>query len=216
MNTQQPDLHTPTSATELYYALRQAWQQQMLPGPCTRAGLLILIAHWALETDWGKSCFNYNLGNRKWVNGCGYDWVELATDEFIQGKRVHIVPPAIGCRFVAYNSLLDGAHDYLRHFNLEFRTAWPAVVAGNVAAFAHQLAMAHYYTAPEAEYTAGLERTVKEADARIGPDTVPEVPDAIEDSMIAFVEAQAAIEQAANEDNSEQPTPPGDLPEAKS
>lgn len=81
---------------------------------------------------------------------------------------VWFYPPHPGCCFRAYATLDEGAADYLGLLRKRFASAWPAVVAGDPAAFGRALKAAHYYTADEAEYTRGLVSIVRTLDGRIG------------------------------------------------
>ena len=148
----RPDKLTPILPADLYAALEQSWGLDS----CTRSSILVLMAHWAIETGWGHFCHWYNLGNAKYTLGCGHDYCEFPCGETINGKNITIVPPAPGCQFVAFDSLEQGAAYYLTSLRGRFRAAWPAVLAGDPAEFSHMLKMSDYYTAPEAQYTATL------------------------------------------------------------
>lgn len=191
--TCRPDKLTPCSLPELYAALSGAWSS--LDGAPGRASILLLEAHWALETAFGHACHWYNLGNKKHVPGDGHNYTQFACGEELPagtvtaGPTVQIVatytkkdgvtydsvrflPPHPACNFVAFDSLDDGATDYLLGLRGRFRNAWPSVLAGDVAGFCHALKVAGYYTADEALYTAGVERCYRQIDALV-PIEVP-------------------------------------------
>lgn len=163
-------LQTAVTATDLYNSLRDAWSSLIQDANCTRSSLLVLLAHSALETGFWHACYCWNLGNFKYVHGDGHDYFQMRCSEVFNGHTVWISPPDPGCSFVAFDSLEDGARDYLTSLRGRFRTAWPAVVAGDPAQFCHLLKLARYYTADEAIYTAGVMRCYHQLDATIPPD----------------------------------------------
>ena len=88
------------------------------------------------------------------------------------GKAVAVFdPPHPQCRFRAYNSLRDGAQRWLVHHqqiarrNPGFLTA---LNAANIAAVAHALKLAGYYTAGEGDYARGMTRAKVEVDRAMG------------------------------------------------
>jgi hypothetical protein len=81
-------------------------------------------------------------------------------------------PPHPQCRFRAYASLRDGAQRWLGHHQSIARkdpNYINALNAGNIAAVAHALKMAGYYTAGEADYARAMTRTKAEVDRALGP-----------------------------------------------
>lgn len=175
MSSQRPDKLTPVTTTDVYLALRRAWEDQVtdvaLDSLALRGALLVLLSQWALETAFGKAVHWFNLGNAKHVDGDGHDFSVFRCSEVIRGQEQFM-----DCPFVAFDNLDEGAAYYLRSIRSRFRFAWPAVLAGDVGDFAHRLKEAHYYTADEAVYTAGLIRCLAEVDKAIGQDTLPEIP----------------------------------------
>jgi flagellum-specific peptidoglycan hydrolase FlgJ len=174
-----PAVATPCTQAELYAALRQAWLQCAFDAIPTRASLLVLLAHWALETGWGHSCWNFNLGNKKRIPG--RDYYYMRCNEVIGGHVVWFDPPSPACAFAAFPDLETGCVDYLSGLRGTFRAAWPSVLAGDPAGFCHALKVARYYTADEALYTAGVVRCYNQLDSSIPTDpseapTEPEIP----------------------------------------
>ena len=174
-----PAVRTQCTPAELYAALRDAWLRCAFDSVPTRASLLVLLAHWALETGFGHSCWNFNLGNKKRTPG--HEFYFMRCNEIIDGHVVWLDPPNPGCAFNSYADLESGCVDYLSGLRGTFRAAWPAVLAGDPAQFCHLLKLARYYTADEAIYTAGVMRCYHQLDATIAPDpseetTEPEVP----------------------------------------
>lgn len=193
---------TPILAGDLYLVLRRAWRTLLRSEP-SRASLLVLLAQWHYETGGGGASICWNLAGIKYTPGCGHNWASYTTQENVGGQWRTIHPPDPGCRFRAYDSLDDAAADYLALLTKRFAAAWPAVVAGDVKAFAQALSDEHYYTAPVAQYTAGLEARLAVVEREVGGDTQPATPISI---------ARVQPEPGDDEDGA-QPTPPGDLPE---
>jgi hypothetical protein len=167
-----PDELTPCTPRALYDALWQAWAPTVGSLP-SRPPLLILLAHWALETGFGHGCHNFNLGNKKHVRGDGRDFTMFRCTEVIGGKVVWFDPPDPTTWFVAFPTLAAGAADYLAGLMRHFGAAWLDVVAGDAAKFCHDLRVAHYYTADEASYTAGVLRCLHQIDAALPADLSP-------------------------------------------
>jgi hypothetical protein len=81
-------------------------------------------------------------------------------------------PPHAMCRFRAYGSLGDGAQLWLQHHQ-KIAQAKPAFLtalnAGDVAAVAHALKLAAYYTAPEDSYANAMKAEKLKIDKALGP-----------------------------------------------
>jgi hypothetical protein len=105
----------------------------------------------------------------------------IATDEEVKkhgwgrptGKAIVVFePPHPQCRFRACSSLQDGAQRWLGHHQAiakrdpNFITA---LNAGDVAAVAHALKQARYYTAGEADYARAMTRAKAQVDQALGP-----------------------------------------------
>jgi len=67
----------------------------------------LTIAQACLESGYGKHAPGNNLFGFKWTSGCGYDYQELPTYEFINGKYVKVL-----AKFRKYDSLNDSLDDY--------------------------------------------------------------------------------------------------------
>jgi hypothetical protein len=81
-------------------------------------------------------------------------------------------PPHAQCRFRAYASLADGAPRWLAHHRRiaeRDATFLTALNAGDVAAVAHALKMARYYTAAEVDYARAMKRAKADVDRQLGP-----------------------------------------------
>ena len=185
-----PDLLTPCTPLEMYSALDHGWRRLMASdGPPTRGSLIVLVAHWGLETGFGHFMHRNNPGNKKHVAGDGHDYCIFRCNELIGG---HIL--WVDGQFAAFPDLDSGAADYLVGLRGRFRAAWPAVLAGDPSAFCHALKLQRYYTADEATYTAGVVRCFRQLDASLpvieqniemadphDTSTAPEVPNPTSD-----------------------------------
>jgi hypothetical protein len=173
---QRPRVQTTPTTAEWAHSIARAWRQ-LLPYPPTVPALAVLWAQFALETGRGKSCFNFNLGNIKRVDGDGRDFVMLRTFEYVNGKRIDIDDS-----FRAFDSLDDGALDYLRFLcRPAYAEPWTCVVQGDADAFARALKRKGYYTAPVEEYARGIHSLAAEFTRVVGalPDEDTPVPDTI-------------------------------------
>lgn len=134
---------TPTTTPEMFAALRSAWTF-VIGGFASTPSLLVLLAQWHLETGGGRSMFNFNVGGIKHVSGDGHAYAVYGTTEETSGTLTSQHAP-----FRAYESLEDGARDYLHTIATRFRHAWPAVILGDPAQFSHLLKEEGYYTLHE-------------------------------------------------------------------
>lgn len=192
------DVKTPVGTEPLFVALWRAWVNMLEEMP-TRDGVLLLVAHWALETGWGKSMHCYNLGNIKSREGDGRDFcffacgeeVSLAQAEkwvkeapgLVEIKRryadgngsarasVWVKPDHPACRFRAYETLDEGAVDYLLLLRRRFSKAWPFVLAGDPVGFVHAIKQQGYFTASEATYAASVRTIFSGLRAKLHVDT---------------------------------------------
>lgn len=146
-----PDRITKASPQEMYDALWKAWKDYFGEAP-KKASLLILLSQWSIETAEGASMHCWNVGNAKSVPGDGRSWTFFRCWEIIRGKKVWFDPPHPQTRFRAFDSLAEGAADYLAMLHKRFNLSWPAVISGNPEEFAHRLKLQRYYTADEAAY----------------------------------------------------------------
>lgn len=129
---------------------------------------LVLLSQWCLETGGGKSCHRWNIGNVKHLRGDGHAWTMFGgVTEVLGGRVQRFEPPDPQTWFRAFSTLDAGATDYLAILRTRFASAWPAVLAGDPAAFGHALAVQHYYTSPEQAYVTVLVRLRGELEAQI-------------------------------------------------
>ena len=168
MPQQLPDLLTPVTIAEFYSSLGNAWRARFGAEPA-RASLLVLCSQWAEEDARGKAMHRFNCGNIKGrADGSdGHSWTFFRCNEVLGGKVVWFDPPNPACCFRAYATLDEGVADYLDELTRRFASAWPAVLAGDPADFAHRLKVARYYTADEGAYAAALVSLFHEFDRTI-------------------------------------------------
>jgi hypothetical protein len=191
-----PAVRTLHSARDLYDAFRLAAPN--LP----RASLLVLLSQWSLETGGGAWMWCNNVGNIKHVHGDGHDFCAFRHNEIVGGKEIWLDDPPKDPPqdpFRAYSNLTDGAYDYLAVLHREFRTAWPAVLAGDAVAFVKALKAANYFTADEGMY----QRAVVALDAQLSRE-IPDDPPLADEIRTALLGSALAFDPG-------QPTPPEDI-----
>jgi len=182
-----PTVPTRLTASELYAALRRIWPTVIEGAAPSRQAIVLMLAHSALETGFWHACWNHNIANAKHVPGDGRDYYAIRHYEIVDGKVEWIDPPADP--FASFASLDDGATYYLQKLHSRWHDAWPYLLDGDARGFVHALKAAGYFTAPEAEYAAGVFRCLHQLDATIPPDTVPDLA----------VVAHAAMAEADND-----------------
>lgn len=160
---------TPIDPANFLEALRTAWEQQLGSSP-TNQSLALLYGQVALETANLKSCVCYNWGNAKY-RGTG-DYCSFSTWEHLGGKDVPMV-----CKFQAFPDAVSGLNDYLSHQYTRWDKAWPFVVTGDVVGYVTALRAMGYFTAPLADYIAGVRRWQAWALALLGGASAPAEPD---------------------------------------
>ena len=100
---------TPTKE-EFLDSFFEAWKYTQ--GRPALLSAAILFAQFAFETNWGKACFNWNLGNvrafKSYIDA-GHDYFELpGAKEIVDGKEV-----VAGGFFRAFSSLAEGMQHHL-------------------------------------------------------------------------------------------------------
>lgn len=159
-----PPTRTRTSIPVLFSALREAWIDELGEVPSSES-LLVLLAQWGIETGDGKSCWNFNLGNVKRIQGQPWTWLSNvpeilshvpadATRHVVLGAgkfKCYFDPPNAQTHFRAFATLEEGAPAFVRFLHDKYQSAWPAVVAGDFETFAIRIKAKHYYTADVGE-----------------------------------------------------------------
>ncbi|MBV9946024.1 MAG: glucosaminidase domain-containing protein [Myxococcales bacterium] len=156
---------TPASMGDIRVALARAIESSTGKKPDSRT-VDVLAAQVSLETAHGGAMFNYNFGGIKGASPRG-ESANYLTREVVDGRDVHLQQG-----FRAYESLDEGARDYIAVLRNRFPQAYTQATAGNVDGFAHALKQSHYFTAPEAEYAAGL----RAAAGSVGAGAAPKSP----------------------------------------
>jgi hypothetical protein len=126
-------VRTPISIAEMRGALKAA-----LP-TWPELSLAVLGAMWAVETDAGKSEFNYNPAG--------------VTGNY-QGQSV--TPPGMSLVFRSYPDLEAGVVDWLNVLHAGYPQAFAAAAAGDIAGFAANTG-ARYCGCDPAKYAASLQ-----------------------------------------------------------
>ncbi len=163
----RPARRTQSPPREVLAAIQAAWPEG------SRESCLVLLAQWGIETGDGASCWNFNLGNVKRVQG--QDWTMLGNVwEILGGKKVVFQPPHPQTHFCSFDSLEQGAAFYVEKLRTRFAKAWPAVLSGDPGTFSRELKRLHYYTADERAYTAAIVARYRKFDALTKPlNTLP-------------------------------------------
>jgi hypothetical protein len=144
------DKITPVTSKELFASLRRAWLK-LFGAPPEKFTLVILVAHWALETGHGRAMHNFNVGNLK-SDGTG-TWCSFGCNEVLDDVDTKLDAGSPGARFRAYESLDAGVEDYLQTLRGVYWWAFNAAKSGEAAEFSKRLKAAYYYTADESKYT---------------------------------------------------------------
>lgn len=188
-----PAVRTHWSLLEVARAIRRAWSALYGSTP-KDAAVAVLLAQWALETGWGASCWGSNLGNMRPPASRGCLCLQIPGDhvsEVIGGREYFFAPPSRGSTFQAFEDLDKGAEFYMGFLITRYSSAWPAVVAGDIAGFSHLIRQRGYYTAFEAQYTTTLRSCFAHVLRTLSDDGVdPGERPAISDELRAAVKAQ--------------------------
>lgn len=162
---------TAPTRDEFATATRVAWLD-VTGQPMSDVAMAVLYGQFAFETGWGRSCWNWNLGNVRTGPikppapvGWEGDYTELkSADEYINGKRV-----IVGGYFRAFLSLAEGSAEHLTFLSglRRYANAWrvlngpasqaveseaPAIATAFVAA----LKAGGYFTGDEKAYASGV------------------------------------------------------------
>ena len=158
----EPAPRTPLTAIEWCDAVSAAFCAHRSAAPSERT-LSILWAQYALETARGERCYGFNLGNVMRFPGQPFDWCDLRTFEFVDGKRVDTVGS-----FRVYGDRFAGAHEYIWTLARLFPEGLHAAELGDARGFVEELKRRHYMTAPVDQYLPAIESLAREARPRSG------------------------------------------------
>lgn len=168
------DRLTQATADQVFTALWGAWLC-LFNAPPTKEAIMLLVAHWALETGWGKSVHCWNLGNIKGraddttrdhcYYKCGEELRFVDAQTLAKADPAHVsilrmydrgevcfastmfFPKHPACCFRAFQSIEAGAVDYLATLRRNFARAWPFVLKGDPFSFVTALKAQGYFTA---------------------------------------------------------------------
>ena len=146
-----PATLTPAQPVDIVWSLWRAWLE-LFGAPPSPKSIWLLGAQWALETGWGRACHCWNFGNVKHADGDGRCWCYFRCGEIIGGKQVWFDPPKPGACFRAFESIDEGAVEYLTFLAKHYAGAWPYVEAGDPSGFVHEIKRRGYFTAAEEPY----------------------------------------------------------------
>jgi flagellum-specific peptidoglycan hydrolase FlgJ len=148
---------TPITKDLFVKTLIKVWYELFEEFP-KKESVGIILSQWELETGSGRSCYNYNLGNVKYMfkngeePGIKYHMLK-GTWEILNGKKVIFEPPHPATWFLAFDSLEEGMAHHLKFLaGKRWKLAWSAVIEGNPSDFAVKLKEQRYYTAPVEDY----------------------------------------------------------------
>lgn len=140
---------TPATRAEIRAAIARA-EQRLTGGPARPGVVDLATAQACLETGSGRHMFNFNFGGIKGTGPSGMT-ASSATHEWEGGERVRT-----RARFRAYESLDEGAEDFLSLLHRRYAPAVDAAARGDVDGFAHALKAGGYFTGPEGRYANDL------------------------------------------------------------
>ncbi len=83
-----PATHTPHSPPVIFKALTTAWEKLYGETPAPES-VAVLVSQWALETGWGKTCWNNNLANVKARPNDGHDHTYFPCWEVLTRSEAH-------------------------------------------------------------------------------------------------------------------------------
>jgi len=159
-----PLMKTPYAIADMVKALITTWYKIYNAYP-SKESIGVIFSQWSLETGQGKSCYNNNFFNVKYVSknpdldsdNVKYFMLPNTWEIDSSGQKVIYQPPHPQTWFLAFDTLDDCMqYQFDLLMNKRYKEAWTAVESGNPAAFAHLLKLKGYYTAPESDYVKGL------------------------------------------------------------
>lgn len=219
---ERQDQITTATVEQMYVAFDNGWNA-LFQESLGHKSVLIFIAHWALETGWGKKCHNWNLGNtRTKIGSDTYDWVlyecgedldpadakrEVAKDPknaWIVGPaprnpgKVSVLfrPPHPTCCFRAFASLEEGVIDYIGLLHKRFPACLPGLRSGDAVRYVTGLKQHGYFTASIEVYLKTFTSVYGPLQKKIPfPVEAPpaQVPDALSPEAIARRDALIAL-----------------------
>lgn len=198
-----PTVRTSFTNKDFAKSLIYSWQKLYNTTP-SKQSICIILAQHQLETG-GNNCWNYNTANIKYTAANGnVDYCSLkGVWEMVNGVRVELKPTDPGSWFRSFPTLDAGAEFYLQFISgNRYKSAWQAVVNGDVVNFVHLLKMHGYFTADESTYLKGVEYNYN-ADMKqtFYEDALAEL------NPTSFIEPTQSDEQKVAQDVSNDPAP---------
>lgn len=153
---------TPISAKDARNAIARAYE--VLTGQSLDAtGQAILTAQWAHETGHGASMFNYNFGGIKGTGPSGLTVSQRTTEGYGANSR------RIVDQFRAYETIDEGAKDYVRLLLNRYGDAVAAAGRGDASGFVHGLKQRGYFTGDPAAYERSIQSIAQNLGASFEP-----------------------------------------------
>lgn len=90
-------VRTPCTPETMFDAMGQAWVTAFKTQP-SKASLVVTLCQWVLETGWGKSCWDWNIGNFRSRDGDGRDWCLYECDERVTAAQATAYVAKAGIR----------------------------------------------------------------------------------------------------------------------
>ncbi|HEY4014492.1 MAG TPA: glucosaminidase domain-containing protein [Polyangiaceae bacterium] len=171
-------------------ALTRALQSSTGSTPSSRT-VDVLAAQVSLETAHGGAMYNFNFGGIKGASPQG-ETANYMTREVYNGQSVTLQQG-----FRAYQSIDQGANDYVSVLRTRFPQAYQQAIAGNVDGFAHALKQSHYFTAPEDQYASGL-RAAAGLPAGNAPTPTQAAPTSLPDSLATSAQLSRVLDAIAS------------------
>jgi hypothetical protein len=191
LGVREVDAHrTPATMGDIRGALTRALQSSTGSTPSSRT-VDVLAAQVSLETAHGGAMYNFNFGGIKGASPQG-ETANYMTREVYNGQSVTLQQG-----FRAYQSIDQGANDYVSVLRTRFPQAYQQAIAGNVDGFAHALKQSHYFTAPEDQYASGL-RAAAGLPAGNAPTPTQAAPTSLPDSLATSAQLSRVLDAIAS------------------
>lgn len=170
-------IRTEVSESQMISAISEAWNELFKTTP-SKEQISLVLAQNSLETGNRKSMWNFNVGNITTDGKSQYNYFDdLTTNEQIKPG----VWEKRNLKYRAYDSLKDGAKDYLRLLSgKHYSNAWKHIMEPNPVAFSKALKQSGYYTANEDRYTKALNSLYNQYYKSKTHDTVAKSPETIQ------------------------------------
>jgi hypothetical protein len=90
-------VRTPCTPETMFDAMGRSWVTSFKVQP-SKPSLIITLCQWVLETGWGKSCWDWNIGNFRSRDGDGRDWCLYECDERLKPAEANAYIAKVGTR----------------------------------------------------------------------------------------------------------------------